>query len=571
MNSGFAKFAFIVSCTTLTLIGVSTWKKSSEAQSSSAKKPNVVMIIADDMGFSDIAPFGGENQVPNISALAKSGMKLTNFHGAPSCSPSRAMMLSGMDNHQAGLGNMAEFLSPNQKGKPGYEGYINDRVLTLPQALKDAGYNTYMAGKWHLGFEPTQHPVAKGFTESFALLGGAGGHKSDLGYLPEAPKGTYVNNDKVVNLPATKDFYDGNFYTDRLIENIDRNRKDGKPFFIYAAYTQPHDPLQAPQQSIQKHISKYTVGWDKIREQRFERIKQMGLLPLAKDAQLPPRVPGVPAWEKLTPYQQRYNAKKMATYAAMIEILDGNVGRLVAHLKKIGEYDNTIIVFLSDNGPAAHAFGEEKEYQEWFEKDGIENNYDNIGNANSFVSYGKGWTQVSSTPLLHYKGRVSEGGIRVPAILSGGAIKQNGKSDAFTHVSDLMPTILDYAGVKHPGTSYKGRTILPLGGRSMRPVLEGKANRIYSPDEPLGYELYGGGNSALYLGDWKIMNLRKPYGDTKWQLYNLAQDPMELKDLSQQYPEQKEKMISMYKEYEKTVGIVPASADDPNAASDAGL
>src|SRR5919199_2685147 len=325
MKRRLAKFVFVVSCTTLTLVGVSTWKKSSEAQSNSSRRrpPNIVMLIADDMGFSDLSLYGGEMSTPHINALAKSGKMLTNFHGAPSCSPSRAMILSGMDNHLAGLGNMAEFLTPNQQGKPGYEGTLNDRVVTLPQALKDAGYHTYMVGKWHLGGKPGQVPADKGFEESFALIEGAGGHLSDLGYSPDEPKGTYNSNGKVVQLPIAKykEFYDSNFYTDRLIENIDSNRRDGKPFFIYGAYTQPHDPLQAPERYIKKHLATYSQGWDKIRAQRFENVKKLGLLPIPKDAKLPPRAKGVPAWDELTPDQQRYNAKKMAIYAAEAEIL----------------------------------------------------------------------------------------------------------------------------------------------------------------------------------------------------------------------------------------------------------
>jgi len=563
-----SKFVLIVSLTTVTLIGFSSWRKSTQAKSdrplgasvanrASNKPPNIVLLIADDMGYSDLKMYGGEISTPNIDALAKSGMMFTNFHALPVCSPTRAVVLSGVDNHLSGLGNMGEHLASNQKGKPGYEGYLNDRVVTLPTLLKDAGYHTYMAGKWHLGSKQGYLPSDRGFEQSFGLTGGAASHYSDeIGYTPERPKANYTSNGKVVHLP--KDFYSTEFYTNKLMEFINRDRNDSNPFFVYAAYTSPHDPLQAPQDDIQKYQGKYDRGWDRLRKERFDRMKKLSLIP--PHLELPPRLPRVPAWDGLTSEQQRYEAKKMAIYAAMVENLDYNIGRLLDYLKKIGEYDNTIFVFFSDNGAEGSSRAQSQPYQAWFKQIGINNSYENIGKVNSFVEVGRSWAQVQATPYQWYKGRVSEGGIRVPAIVSyKGAIKANARSDAFGSVRDLMPTLLEYAGVKHPGTRYQGRAIFPTEGRSLRPVLEGKRSQIYGENDPVAFELFGNGNSALFMGDWKIMKLNPPWGDGQWKLFNLRQDPEELNDLSKQYPERLAKMIPLYEQYEKEKGVIPTS------------
>ncbi|HLO48206.1 MAG TPA: arylsulfatase [Kamptonema sp.] len=554
-------FVLIVSFTSLSIIGFSVIK-STQAKSDTGKnrRPNIVVLTADDMGYTDLGAFGGEIPTPNIDSLAKGGTMLTNFHVLPSCSPSRSQLLTGVDHHQNGLGNMEEILTPNQKGKPGYEGHLNDKVVTLPTLLKDAGYHTFMAGKWHLGKDPGTLPSDKGFEQSFALLQGGGGHYNDMPFDPYSGA-TYVENGKTVKLPTN--FYSTVSYTNKLIEYIDKNHGDGKPFLAYAAYTAPHEPLQAPQAEIDKHINKYKQGWDNIRQQRFNRMKQLGLIP--DYLELPPRFPRVPAWDTLKPEQKQYEAKTMAIYAAMTTIVDNNIGRLIEHLKNIGEYNNTIFVFLSDNGAAGDNYAEDdpQAYEAWFKKMGINNSYENIGNANSFIGYGQPWAQVGSTPFQWFKGKMSEGGIRAPMIVFyPGAAKSKSKIDAFTNSLDFTPTLLDYAGVKHPGTNYKGRTIFPIQGRSLRPILEGKVERIYSPNDPIGMELYGTGNSALFLGDWKIVLMKQPWGDGTWKLYNLSLDPTELKDLSKMYPLQLKKMIALYEKYEKEKGVVPAKPAD---------
>jgi arylsulfatase A-like enzyme len=549
-----------VGITSFALISYSNERKIAQSQSHipQPKTPNIVLIVADDMGYSDLSAFGSEIPTPNIDKIAQGGMKITNFRALPTCSPTRSMLLTGVDNHIAGLGTMAGFTTPNQKGKPGYETYLNNRVVTVASLLKDAGYHTYMTGKWHLGSQQGYLPTDRGFEKSFTLLEGAGGHFNDMGYTPNILVANYQENGKKVNLPPK--FYSTNYYTDKMIEYINQNRGDGKPFFMFAAYTSPHDPLQAPPENIKKYLGKYDIGWDKIRQQRFQRMKQLGIIP--NNLSMIPRANEVVAWDRLTPEQRRYNSKVMAIYAGMVDNLDSNVGRLIEHLKKIGEYDNTMFIFISDNGAAGHAFGMRKDYEELLKKYKINNSYENIGNADSFISYGKGWAQVSATPFFGFKGRVFEGGIRVPAFFYyPGAIKPGTKNTAFASVIDMTPTILDYAEVKHPGKSYQGNPIVPMNGRSLRPLLEGKTSRIYGENDPIGVEIFGDGNDALFLGDWKAINVSKPYGDGQWKLYNIVQDPTESKDLSKQFPDQLKKMIALYAQYEKNVGYVPSSAN----------
>ncbi len=549
------QFFLLFTCSTLTVIGCSTNTEQTQTETTSQqqKPPNIVILIADDMGYSDISPYGGEVETPNIEALAKAGMTLTHFYAGPTCSPTRSMLLSGVDNHLAGFGTMAEYTASNQKGAPGYEGYLNQRVVTLATLLKDAGYHTYLAGKWHLGKEEGFLPSDRGFEKTYTLIEGAADHYTTRGYNPARPVANYLSNGEAVELP--ENFYSTDYYTDKLIEFIEGDRSDNKPFFVYAAFTSPHDPLQVSEEYIQKYLEKYEAGWDNLREQRFQRMKELGLIP--KDLELPPRWTDVPAWDSLTPEQQKYEAKTMAIYAGMIDNLDDNIGRLIEYLKKIGEYENTIFVFISDNGAEGANRAARERWQTWFEEEGIDNTYENLGKPNSFVTLNEGWAQVSSTPFLGYKGRVSEGGIRVPAIFAySGVIPADSRSDAFGSVIDLMPTLLGYAGVEHPGDSYNGQEIYPLNGRSLEPVLSAKSDRVYTEEDSIAFELFGYGNSALFQGDWKIVRLIEPWGDGEWKLFNIRQDPRELTNLAQQYPERLKEMITLYQQYEQNKGVV---------------
>lgn len=524
-------------------------------------KPNILLIVADDMGYSDLGCFGSEINTPNIDALAARGLRATNFYVAPSCSPSRSMLLTGTDSHVAGIGNMAEWTGPMQRGQPGYEGYLNTRVVTVASLLRDSGYHTYMAGKWHLGEKPEQWPAARGFERDFSLLQGAGSHWSDmLGLLPSEPKVTYTRNgEKVKDLP--KDYYSSKGLTDFIMQSIEEKSQDDKPFFAYLAYQAPHGPLAVPDEWRDKYKGRYDKGYDAIRAERLDRQKKLGIV--GKDVVTFPRLPNLPAWEKLTDDQRRLAAHKMELYSAMIEYMDDQIGRLLDHLKKTGKYDNTLIVFISDNGAAGEDMAElvtklAPTAKDWFDKT-FDNRPENWGHPGSCVEYGPSWAQVSSVPFRLFKGVVADGGIRAPLIVSGPGVRHKGAiADSVLHVMDITPTFLESAGIEHPAKKTGSTVALPQGN-SMWPILAGRERVTRTDAEWLGWELFG--NRAIRQGDWKLLYLLKGAGGTgNWELFNLKDDPAEMHDLSAKYPEKRDAMLKLWDEYVKRNGVIVSEA-----------
>ena len=530
-------------------------------------RPNILLIVLDDVGFSDLGFTASEISTPVMNSLANSEILMTNYHVSPTCSPTRAMLLTGVDNHQAGLGNMNEFLTDNQKGNSGYEGYLNYDVVTVSSLLYDADYHTYMTGKWHLSYGMSEKniddrldqwqkydPHERGFEETFSAAL-PGNHFNEKG-MSYGHTGFYTQNGERVSLPD--DFYSATSYTDYLIELIDRNHGDGKPIFMYLPFWTSHWPLHAPDEYIKKYEGVYDKGWDEIRKERFETQKELGLIP--QELELPTRLESVSSWGELTPEQQKFEAKKMQIYAAMTDVTDVNIGRVIDHLKDIGEYDNTLIFIFSDNGAESTdilhkvSHGDDEElYQEWLAN--YDNSLENIGAESSNISLGLGWAQVGSTPLFREKGFLTEGGTRVPMIVKLPGDSVSLKTNAFSTVMDITPTILDYANVEHPGNFYDGRDVHTMSGKSLKPLFEGETDRIYAEDEPIGMELFG--NQSLYKGDWKALLLTtSPFKEIEWRLYNLNEDVRELNDLSSEYPEILEEMIKDYDDYAERVGVI---------------
>jgi arylsulfatase A-like enzyme len=385
-------------------------------------RPNILLIMGDDLGFSDIGAFGSEISTPNLDTLAKNGMILTNYHAMPTCSPARTALLTGVDNLIGGLGAMAETLVSNQVGKPGYEGYLNHRVVTVAELLKDAGYNTMMAGKWHLsghGYHNGTTPYDRGFQDSFSLLqGGANHFNSEPERVGESA--TFVHNDAIVSRPNNMT-YSADLYTNILIDQIKKVQSDDKPLFMYLSFQEGHSPFQAPQAYINKYQAVYQVGYDKIREDRFAKQKELGLWPA--DTTLPKQIPYLQSWDSLTPEQQKYRAKVLAVHAAMIEDMDYNIGKLIQHLKSTGKYDNTLIIFASDNGSAepiemdkfASAGATPKEAKAFLSK--YNNTFANLGSSSSFFNYGAWGSSASVSPLSYFKSTMGEGGTRIPFVI----------------------------------------------------------------------------------------------------------------------------------------------------------
>ena len=575
------------------------------------KRPNFLVIVADDLGFSDLSCFGGEIRTPNLDKLASNGLRFTDFHAAAACSPSRAMILTGTDHHIAGLGNLIEWTNLSgqnaptegeqkywstapQRGMPGYEGYLNEKVATLPEVLHDAGYLTMMAGKWHLGLTPERFPSQRGFERSLAHLPACSNHyafepqlqgKDQIpGFMTmsfialHAEDGEYVKD-----LP--RPWYSSNGYGDKMLGYLkDRKEKDDeRPFFAYFPFTAPHWPLQAPDEYIEHYKGVYDDGPDALRLKRLQRMKEMGLCP-EKVEPHPVVADEVKKWDEMTPMEQAKSCKAMEVFAAMVECIDANVGKVVDYLEETEELDNTFVCFMSDNGAEGAAYEAYPIVQGTMIQH-LQNYYDNslenLGRGNSFIWYGPRWAQAATAPSRLYKAFTTEGGVRVPFLAKfpkGVDVRSNGEAmtsgpvetattgshvtnekGSITHnfstVMDLAPTILEMAGVKHPAPTYQGREVVSMRGRSMLPFLSGSSPSIHPADHITGWETCG--RAAVRCGDYKIVFIPKPKGPERWQMYNLAQDPGEIHDLSEQDPDRLERMIKMWDQYVLETGVVP--------------
>jgi arylsulfatase A-like enzyme len=522
------------------------------------RRPNIVIILGDDMGFSDMGSFGSEIRTPNLDSLSREGVRFTTFYTHASCSPTRSMLLSGVDTHLNGLGNMSEWTAPNQMGLDGYEGNLNDRVVTLPQLLKDAGYHTYMVGKWHLGKQPNQIPAARGFERDFTLLDGMGSYWDDWSFSAANPKSLYTEDGRyLTRLP--KNFYATQTYTDKLISYIDANHGDGKPFFAYVSHQAPHEPYHLPKEWRSRHVGEYDKGYDAVRQERLKREIELGIVPAG--TQLAERMWFVPDPILLAPASRAILGKKMEIYAGLVENLDYHVGRLIDHLKKIGEYDNTIFIVFGDNGaeggdlfqliagsPGSRDFL-------WAAMHWSNNNPNAWGEPGSWLAYGPMWAQVSMTPFSQYKAWLAEGGIRNALIVSGPVVKRpKGSINGGTmHVSDIMPTLLEVAGTSYPKT-YNGKELPRELGKSWVPVLEGRAETPRTDEDVLAWELFG--NRAIRQGNWKLRWETKPFGKSDWELFDVAADPGELKDLAAERPDKVKEMVVLWDDYVRRNNVV---------------
>ncbi|GAB1728819.1 hypothetical protein NU195Hw_g6557t1 [Hortaea werneckii] len=597
---------------------MSASQASSATGGAAGKRPNFLVIVADDLGFSDLSSFGGEIRTPNLDRLASNGIRFTDFHAAAACSPSRAMLMTGTDHHIAGLGNLIEWTNRSdqnaptegnikhwstapQRGMPGYEGYLNERVVTLPELLRDNGYLTLMSGKWHLGLTPERFPHKRGFERSFAHLPACSNHYA---YEPQLEGQDQIpgfmtmsfialhseDGEYVKELP--KPWYSSDGYGDKMLSYLkDRKEKgDERPFFGYFPFTAPHWPLQAPDEYIEHYKGVYDEGPDVLRERRLQRMKELGLCP--SDVEPHPVVADeVRQWAELTSEEKRKSSKAMEVFAGMVECIDANVGKVVNYLEETGELDNTFVCFMSDNGAEGAAYeaypivqgsmiGHLQKY--------YDNSLENLGRGNSFIWYGPRWAQAATAPSRLYKAFTTEGGVKVPFLakfpksfgvrsdgneLSSGAVETGSSGShitnekgtithAFSTIMDLAPTILEMAGISHPTPSaggtegtYEGRPVVPMRGRSMVPFLKGQSESVHPQDFIQGWETCG--RAAVRCGDWKIVFIPKPKGPERWQLYNLAQDPGEVHDLAEQDPERLERMIKMWDQYVLETGVVP--------------
>lgn len=511
-------------------------------------RPNIVVLVADDWGFSDVGAFGSEISTPHIDELARKGMRFSNFHVAASCSPTRSMLLTGVDNHRNGVGNLLEAMPQEHLGKPGYEGTLNANVVTIATLLKDAGYRTSITGKWNVGSEPRNLPDQRGFDRSIVQGDtGSDNWEPDRRYLPHTDKVHWFENGKTAVMP--KDYYSSQYFVDKTIEHLRAGSGEGKPFFAYVGFQANHVPVQAPREFIDKYKGVYKDGWTALRTARRDKAAALGLIP----QNTPMVTMGTTAdWNALSASDKLYEARRMEVYAGMADAMDFHVGRLIAHLKQTGEYDNTVFVFLSDNGSEGSDYHEAGPWLAFNYSQDI----DRLGGKGAYDFIGPSWASASASPLSTYKFYAGEGGVRTPMIIAGvPGMQHNTVQPALTHVTDIVPTLLDLAQVQSPGSTYKNQTIEPITGRSLLPALRGETQRIHAADEAIGYELSG--NQALFKGTLKIVKNLPSVGDGQWHLYDLSTDPGETNDLQTTLPDAFKAMLSDFDGYAKSHGVLP--------------
>ncbi len=499
---------------------------------------NIVVIVADDLGYTDLGSFGGEIDTPALDALARGGVRLTNFHTASSCAPTRAMLLTGTDNHVAGMGTQGGLATPLQLESRVYQSSLLPEVPTIAELLKEAGYRTYAAAKWHVG-GPEAYPKRRGFDRSFVLLEGGGGHFDNTALFEWYGAAHWLEDDEPVELP--EDFYSSDELTDRLMGYIQEGPAE-QPFFAYFGFTAPHWPLQAPPEDIARYRGKYDAGWDELRAERMAGAIREGVVPAhatAVDFEA-----GMRPWSDVAAEDRAYERARMEIYSAMVDRLDQNVGRFVEYLDEAGRLDNTLFVFLADNGAEAHLMGRRANQDGWLDKN-FDNSLENLGAGNSYIALQASWARATAAPFRASKSKASEGGIRVPAFVNfPGQSETGGTDNAYVRVMDLAPTFLEIAGAEIPDS---------MMGRSQWLSWDG-GPPAYEEDDVLAFELYG--RRMAQRGDWKVLLQEAPYGTGEWQLYNLASDLGEQDDLSDQYPGIRQELIDAWQQFADEVGVI---------------
>ncbi len=512
-----------------------------------ATRPNIVLVLVDDAALMDFGVYGGEARTPNIDALAARGAVFTQHRSTPFCAPSRAMLLTGMDHHTAGLGTIREVLPKEHRGQPGYTMSLEPGVITLAERLRGGGYRTYMTGKWHLGHDDGQLPIDHGFDRSFIVDASGADNWQDRPYLPYYREAPWFEDREPASLP--ENFYSSTFFVDRMIDYLKSDAGRDEPFLAYVAFLAIHIPVQALREYTDRYVDTYSVGWDAVREMRWQRAQDIGLVGRGAPMAPPPETLRESwDWEALSAEEKAHAARSMAVNAGMLEAMDHELGRLIEFLRVSGDYENTVFVITSDNGPeAGDPVG--GVFDSWFRWRGYNWDLATLGERDSYVAIGPEWAQAASGPANLFKFHAGDGGLRVPLIVAGRGIPEVGQVNAFTVMTDVAPTLLELAGVSGevPGT-------VSMSGRSLKPLLTGERTSLYGPDDAVGFETSG--QAALYRGDFKLVRNMPPHGDGAWRLFDLDADPGETRDLSDDRPQLMREMLHEYRLYANRVGVL---------------
>lgn len=514
------------------------------AQQAEPTPPNIVLILVDDAGLMDFGAFGGEAHTPNIDRLASQGMMFTNMHASPTCAPSRAMLMTGSDSHLAGVANLPEMLPKSYQSIEGYEGVLNNRVQTIATRLKELEYNTYVAGKWHLGYDEFTLPNKRGFDRSFILSGSGADNYVQVGYLPFKAEVQWFEDGAPTDLP--EDFYSSEYYVDQLIRFHEEEPNSSLPFFSYLPFQAVHAPLQAPEEFAAPYQSVYEAGWDAIREARFLKAKDMGIIP--EGADMNPVFEAFQQWKDLSPEMQQEYTQDMAMLAGMLEAMDYHIGRYVTYLEEQGLAENTLFIVTSDNGPDGADY-QQVANSRWARQHGYHRNVDGQGGRRYYGGIGPESAAALVGPFSFFKYYTGEGGLRVPLVMAGPGIPQGEVSGSFCFITDIAPTIYDIAGI----STEANEGYVPIMGQSMLPHILDSSTPVYAADEGLGME--AGVSAAYFLGDYKIVRNNIPLGDGKWRMYNLVTDPGETQDISSENLLMFQTMLSAYQAYAEEVGV----------------
>ena len=525
------------------LLGTALWAPTTIVAQAQTQRPNVLVVVVDDAGFMDFGAYGGTAATPAIDAIAARGVKLANYITSPQCGPSRAMLLTGADNHEVGMGSIGEALTPQLRANPAYSLKMMPGTLTLADRLHAAGYQTFATGKWGVGDVGVNLPDAHGFDHSYVMDATGADNWEQKPYLPVYTKVEWFEDGKSVQRP--EGVYSSELIVDKTIDYIDAARPD-VPYFAYVAFQAIHLPIQAPREYIDRYNGKFDAGWAKIRAGNMARAKQLGLFP--KDAPDPTWPQYTRDWDSLSPQKQALMARMMQVNAGMLEAMDFHLGRLIDHLAAKGQLENTIVVVVSDNGPESVFLGDRRGMVLWMMAHGYDTKIENLGEQGSMAGIGKEWAAVGAAPFSRFKFFASEGGQRVPLVIAGPGIPASGFLHARSYLTDLVPTLLDFVGVdQSPGG-------VSIRGRSLRPVLTGALSEVYGDNDAVGLEVSG--NASLYRGQWKISRMPIPLGDAQWHLYDLAADPGETRDLRAENPVLFSDMLNEYQRYASEVGVV---------------